>query len=161
MRLLSVMVAGAAFLGATACSRGDGATTTTSASTVASVDSESFRNDVQTICAEVSNELRDAAPQNGASPASAATALGSMVEVNRDGVDRLRAIEAPPQLAEAFDSWLDLVEETARYLEVGSLALRAGDDTVFPQALRSAEDAGVRASAAAQELELPACAFSG
>ena len=128
-------------------------------STVAPVRDE-FRRSVETICADVTAALVDRAPREGATPAAAAAALTSMVDANRGGVDRLRVLEAPAELPDAFSSWLDLVDETARHLEVGSLALRAGDEATFTQALGEAAEEGAEASAAALELGLPGCAFT-
>jgi hypothetical protein len=174
MKLLSIVVAGGALLGAAACTGSDGATTGPSAastiaattgpsaaSTISATDPGDFRDEAQAICADVSSELRAVALRDGATPVEAANSLRSMVDANRDGVDRLRMVETPPQFEETFGSWLDLVDETAKYLEVGSLALRAGDDEAFAQALQDANDASVQASAAAQDLQLPECAFSG
>lgn len=167
MQLLSVMAAGSALLGAVACSGDDSPTTApmtqapTTTATVASTDPDDFRDEVQAICADVSSELGDVALPDGATPVVAANALRSMVDANRDGVDQLRLVEIPPEFEEAFGSWLDLVDETAKNLEIGSLALRAGDNDAFARALQDADDASVRASAVALELGLPGCAFSG
>ena len=129
---------------------------------VSTVDAhDSFRRSVENICADVTDALVDRAQQDGATPAAAADTLRSMVDANRDGVDRLRALEVPADTSEAFASWLDLVDETAKQLEVGSLALRAGDEETFTRALDEAQAVGTRASAAALELGLPNCAFSG
>jgi hypothetical protein len=167
MHLQSIMVAGVALLGAVACSGGDDSTTAsttaapTTTATIASTAPTDFRDEAEAICAEVSSELGDIALPDGAAPVVAADALRSMVDANRDGVDQLRSVEIPSEYQEPFESWLDLVDETAKNLEVGSLALRAGDNDAFSQALRDADDASIRASAAAQELGLPGCAFSG
>lgn len=125
------------------------------------LDRDEFRRSVEAICADVTDALVDRAPLDGASPAAAATVLRSMVDANREGVDRLRALDVPAELDEEFASWLDLVDETAAQLEVGSLALRAGDEEKFAQALGEAQAVGAQASTAALELGLPDCAFSG
>ncbi len=171
IRVLSILVAGGALLGATACESDENTPTApesastfstppASNATTASPEPGDFRDVAEAICADVSIELSEVALQDGAAPVDAANALRSMVDANRTGVDRLRLVETPPAFAQAFESWLDLVDETAKYLEVGSLALRAGDNGAFAQALKDADATGVQASAAARDLGLPGCAFS-
>ena len=139
---------------------GTASASTAPTSTVDPVRDE-FRRSVETICSDVTDALVDRAPSDGATPAAAAAALTSMVDANRDGVDRMRALLLPADVEEEFASWLDLVDETAKQLEVGSLALRAGDEATFTQAMGEAQEVGAQASAAALELGLPDCAFSG
>jgi len=109
----------------------------------------------------VGDQIRAVSPAAGATPEQAAAAFRAIAEANRTGVDRLRALDAPPRAGRDYQSWLDLMDETANKLEAAGLALQAGDDAAFQDAVTDAEATSQQAATAAQGLQLPACVFTG
>ncbi|MCU0267969.1 MAG: hypothetical protein MUF83_04910 [Acidimicrobiales bacterium] len=162
-RLVLVAALGVAVLCGAGCSGDDGTTGDAPAATTAvvAVDADAFRSQAEAICVEVGDEIRTASPAAGATPEQASTAFLTIAAANRAGVDRLRALTAPPDLDTDYRAWLELMDQTANDLEAAALALQVGDDRAFQDAVTEAEATSQQAGTAAARLQLPACVFTG
>jgi hypothetical protein len=75
----------------------------------------------------------------------------------RDGVDELKELEPPEELAEDYNAWIAQNEENLGLLDDLEAAAAAGDEAQVQEILAEAEQAGAQADRLAGEMGFEEC----
>ena len=83
--------------------------------------------------------------------------VGETRPLIREGVDELKELEPPAELADDYAAWIDRNEENLGLLDDLEAAAAAGDQAQVRQVLTEAQEAGARTDRLAREMGFEEC----
>lgn len=120
------------------------------------VTREDFAAEANPICARVNSAVADLGePQSAEEFVSFA---GEALPLIRDGLDDLRAVEAPEEDQDAFDEFIDTSQQMTDKTEEASAAAQAGDQAALQAAIAEIDQLNTDSIGMAADLDLDDCA---
>ena len=83
--------------------------------------------------------------------------VGETRTLIQEGIDELRELEPPEELADDYNEWISQNEENLRLLEDLEAAAAAGDQAEVQELLTEAQEAGARADRLAGDMGFEEC----